>query len=238
MKLFILNNHIQTETKFFLMQHGCVTSVLPNKFLPAAEACHADMQFTKVDDRTLFCPPEILSQYKEITSCGVKLIAGESHLCRAYPGSISYNLFKAGNIFFHNVKYTDAAVKKHLLEHGYPLIPVKQGYAGCSSIAISVFGNKILILTSDPGIFRAARNADDGFYTEYFTQTDQIMLPGYDHGFIGGCCGYDRDLGLLLYGKANRQLRELSAKYQFQITEISGGPLTDIGGILIMYPYL
>ncbi len=64
---------------------------------------------------------------------------------------------------------------------GYQLIPVKQGYAGCSGLAVAG-----TLLTGDPSLRQAA--ASVGIPT--LTVEDRaIRLPGYDHGFIGGSGG-------------------------------------------------
>ena len=96
--------------------------------------------------------------------------------------------------------YTDPRVRAILAQKGYLLYHVRQGYAGCSSISIPYADGKILVLSSDPGVISTI----DGLHlpelcTEYFTQTEEIVLSGYDHGLIGGCCGFDAELGLLVY---------------------------------------
>ena len=47
---------------------------------------------------------------------------------------------------------------------------------------------------------------------------------------------YSRRGQILVYGKINGQLKVLSERYNFPILSIFDGPLTDIGGILVMYP--
>lgn len=241
MKLYITNSLISQGTKNFLNKHGRVIDVLQNQLLPPPEQYHADMQFTKIDDKTLICAPgsddsDSKNRFREV---GIRLISGTTPLHGTYPNNIPYNVLKAGERYFHNTKYTDPRVRAILAQKGYLLYHVRQGYAGCSSISIPYADGKILVLSSDPGVISTI----DGLHlpelcTEYFTQTEEIVLSGYDHGLIGGGCGFDAELGLLVYGKTNRQLQELSVQYGFPIHFIYDGPLTDIGGILIMYPNL
>lgn len=244
MKVYLANETIEKQAKIFLEKHGIRVGVFPNASLNDAECYHADMQFSKMDCKTLVHAPEVCAEtVRALAAAGISLVPGLSRLQKKYPGNIPYNILNAGNYYFHNVKYTDEAVKSVLQNRNATLFPVRQGYAGCSSVAIPVEENQILLLSSDRGIVSAAeavcaKDPQARICAEYFTQTAEIRLAGYNHGLIGGCCGYDRDLGLLLYGKANRQLVELSAKFGFPVVSIYDGPLTDIGGILVMYPDL
>ncbi|MFR1518547.1 MAG: DUF6873 family GME fold protein [Clostridia bacterium] len=238
MKVYVINDTVCQKTKNFLTVHGRVAGVLPNPVLPQPEQSHADMQFTKIDEQTLLCAPG--PDYKKnFFTSGIRLISGKTPLRNAYPENIPYNLLKAGAFYFHNTKYTDPLVKTILAQNGFRLFHVRQGYAGCSSIAIPYAAGKMLVLSSDPGIIAAiGRLRLPELTAEYFTETNRIALDGYDHGLIGGCCGYDRELGLLVYGKINGQLAKLSVQYHFPLVSVYEGPLTDIGGILVMYPDL
>ena len=236
MKIFIINEMLAPEAENFLKQHGMPIPVPRNPALSAAECCHADMQFTKIDDVTLVCAPEVPESLRcRLIRAGIAVHPGSTALTEKYPGNIAYNLLRVGAHCFHHTKYTDPLVHALLSERKIQIHAVRQGYTGCSSVAIPVSDGKTLLLSSDQGVISAAETFPE-IIPVHFTDTPHILLEGCDHGFIGGCCGYDRQLGLLLYGKINRQLSELSAAYHFQITSIYDGPLTDIGGILIMYP--
>ena len=240
MKIFIVNSAIQSEAKNFLKKYGRMITVQPNKNLPKPEQCHADMQFAKICQNTLVAAPEVSEETLNLLiSCGIHVIKGITELSSAYPQNIPYNILNCGKHFFHNTKHTDPAVVTALSHKNAILHNVRQGYAGCSSIAVSCSQNKTLVLSSDPGIISAIQSLQEPTLTaEFFEATNEILLEGYDHGFIGGCCGFDQELGLLLYGKINGQLAMLSEKYNFTITSIYDGPITDVGGILVMYPNL
>ena len=106
---------------------------------------------------------------------------------------------------------------------------VKQGYCGCSSI----FAGNVLI-TSDYGIYKKATNFN--FETILFENPGMIFLDGFDHGFIGGCCGYNNATDLLincsddfLPFEFKKKLEDYNVKYNC----VGEGRLTDIGGIII-----
>ena len=231
MKTFVVNGSVSLETKLFLRMQGRLIEVPRCALLPPPEQGHADLQFTKID-----CAPG--TDYEALfRQSGICLVRGETPLGNAYPENIPYNVLKAGRLYFHNPKYTDPLVRKMLLRNGYSLCPVRQGYCGCSSVSIPLRSGKLLILSSDHGIVSAVLKLQNPeLCAEYFTDTQKIILEGYNHGLIGGCCGFDEELGLLVYGKADGALRELSASYGFSVVSVFDGPLTDIGGILVMYP--
>lgn len=236
MKAFVINGSVSLETKQFLRTQGRLIEAPRCALLPPPEQGHADLQFTKIDDRTLVCAPGL--DYEALfRGSGIRLVRGETPLGNAYPENIPYNVLKAGRVYFHNPKYTDPLVRKMLLQSGYSLCTVRQGYCGCSSVSIPLRSGKLLILSSDHGILSAVRRLRrPELCAEYFTDTQKIILDGYNHGLIGGCCGFDKELGLLVYGKVGGALRELSVSYGFSVVSVFNGPLTDIGGILVMYP--
>lgn len=239
MSIYILNGSnevpcIQASER--LSQLGSVFRVPACPSLPAPEQYHADMRFCKISDGVLVCPPaDSDSEFSyALQKAGIHVLSGVTEIGGAYPNNIAYNVLRAGSISFHNTKYTDSRMKELLESSGITLYHIKQGYAGCSSIAVSVRGGT-LIISSDIGVVSAVnKSGEPGVFAEYFTDTDKIVLDGYDHGFIGGCCGFDAKLGLLVCGKINGQLSELSERYDFTIISLYDGPLTDIGGILVM----
>lgn len=235
MKYYITSALMADEAKNILKNHGKLIEIHAHPYLPEPEKYHADMQCAKINNNTLVCAPNInLSNINKLDN--LNIIYGSSKLGEKYPNNIAYNVLRCGNIFFHNTAFTDEEVKKQIEKYEYNLCHTKQGYTGCSSITIPLGLNKFLLLSSDPGIVSLIENMKlDNVIVRYFDETKNILLPGYDHGFIGGCCGYDNDLGLIIYGKINEQLKKLSNEYNFQIFSIYNSSLTDIGGISVMY---
>ena len=235
MKYYVINTLIAEESKSILKKHGQLIEISAHPTLPIPEKCHTDMQFAKIDDFCSVCAPNLNLTNKNLP-INLNIIEGETHLKEKYPENISYNILRCGKNYFHNTKFTDKTVKNLILQNGGTLHHINQGYAGCSSISIPLENEKYLLLSSDKGIISIVNKLKEtNIITEYFDDTKNILLPGYDHGFIGGCAGYDNELGLLIYGKINEQLHELSIKYKFTILSIFDNALTDIGGISVMY---
>lgn len=235
MKIYIVNSQVSDYTRAFLCKFGTVAEVSAHPTLAIPEKHHADMQFSRIDRHTLVCDP--LTSIKQ--TIGLDIIQGSIPLKEKYPENISYNILRFGDYVIHNTKHTAAEVIFEAQKRHLKIIHTKQGYAGCSSISVPLKNGETLIISSDKGLISTLNKLNDqNIHTEYFEDTKSILLPGYDHGFIGGCCGYDEELGLLIYGKINGQLKELSDEYKFPISSVFDGPLTDIGGILVMYPRL
>lgn len=235
MKIYIVNSQIDYKTKELLQSHGLVAGIAAHPDLPVPEKHHADMQFSKINDNILICAPG--TTFENDINLNLNIITGSNILNSKYPHNIAYNILRCDKFIIHNTKYTATEIISEAKANALCIVDCKQGYAGCSSISVPLKHNSTLLISSDKGIISSINKLNcQNIFTEFFTDTNSILLPGYDHGFIGGCCGYDKELGLLVYGKINGQLKELSAKYNFPIFSIFDGPITDIGGILVMYP--
>lgn len=104
-----------------------------------------------------------------------------------YPYDIRFNAARVGRFLFCYPEYTSPAILSLAANKGWTIVPVRQGYARCSLCPVS---DRALI-TSDPSIARAAEHQKD--LDVLTVHQGHILLPGYSHGFIGGCCGTDRD---------------------------------------------
>ena len=109
-------------------------------------------------------------------------------LARNYPGNICYNAVCTGKYFIHNLQYTDpdllaAAEAKAAAEHtGLTKIHVRQGYTRCSLLPV----DDRSFITSDAGIAKTLADYDTDVL---LIRPGHILLPGFDHGFIGGTGG-------------------------------------------------
>lgn len=84
MKAFVINGSVSLETKQFLRTQGRLIEAPRCALLPPPEQGHADLQFTKIDDRTLVCAPGL--DYEALfRGSGIRLVRGETPLGNAYP---------------------------------------------------------------------------------------------------------------------------------------------------------
>lgn len=102
-----------------------------------------------------------------------------------------------------------------------------QGYAACSSLVINE-----TVVTADPSIAAAAERLK--IRCRMLSGGD-IILPGYDTGFIGGCGGFF-DNTLCLFGnpeltKTGNELLSFCRQEAVETISLCDGPLTDYGSV-------
>lgn len=145
---------------------------------------HPDIMLHHLGEEYIVYAPGTGPAFLErLRSRGFRLIQGASPLAAAYPGDIPYNVARVGKLAFHNLRFTDAVVKKELEKRGVTLVNVRQGYSKCS---VSIIGEKTII-TSDRGIAKAAKS--QGVEVLLIGPEPGIRLPGLSGGFIGGSSG-------------------------------------------------
>ena len=173
----ILAQNISKNIKNALTKTGF--NVIESAYNPAVLeglGCHPDMQIAKVETN-LICDPSLYDYYKEVLPSYCNLIPGDTLCTCNYPGDIAYNVKVIQDKVFHNFKYTDSVVKEFI--SGRTLIGVSQGYSGCSICSVCDRG----IITADTKIARVAK--ENGIDALLITPGN-ILLPGFDCGFIGG----------------------------------------------------
>ena len=154
----------------------------PYKKLAAPVSAHADMLICIIENRA-FSYIDYIKENNELFDClkgeGYEIIACAPPSSSDYPNDIGLNIAVIGKKIFCNIKNTAVEVKSYALKMGYRLIDVKQGYAACTTLIL----NESHAVTGDPSIKKAMEK--EGI-SVLFTEEDNISLPGYDKGFIGG----------------------------------------------------
>lgn len=159
---------------------------------------HPDISFHVIDNEYIVYEPSVnINILNAIIDLGYKLIKGSTVLKNKYPYNIAYNVARVGNYAFHNLAYTDPVIKHMLLERNVKLLHVNQGYTKCLTCIV----DESSIITSDKSIQKAAlKNNIDVLL---IPQNQNIQLPGFNEGFIGGSTGLiDKNL-LLFFGCFN-----------------------------------
>ena len=146
-----------------------------------------------------------------------------------YPGDIAYNAACTGRYLIHNLKYTAPPIKQFAEKAGMCLVDVKQGYAKCSTVIV----DEESIITYDRGIGRACRSAG---MDVLMIGPGQVLLPGYDTGFIGGASGRVGDTivfhGDLFSHPDGDAIAEFITGRGLKVRSFEDWPLTDIGSVL------
>ncbi len=165
---------------------------------------HVDMQIRKISGDVYICSKECYDHYRAYLPNYITLYTTEFESSDKYPRDCILNNFSIDNHLICNPKSVDPVVLK-LLKHE-KIIMVNQGYSKCSTIVLDDF-----IITSDKSIYKSCLKQD---IKSYLIDGGDISLEGYDTGFIGGTCGYSRELGIVFYGNLEKY------KFKDKLTDI------------------
>lgn len=176
--MLIISNKLGVDFKDFLKDQGIeFLETLDNPSLDPRVADHPDLSIFPLDRETLVVADEVFSYYKERLPA-FNLIRGGG-LGERYPKDALYNLVTYKNFYIHN-DFTEGHIEEGLLERDFSKLFVSQGYTRCSLLN---FGD--CLLTADYGIYKALRGKVD----IDLLPRDDIPLPGFPTGFLGGTFG-------------------------------------------------
>lgn len=163
-----------------------------------------------------------------LESIGFNVTLSQNSLGYRYPEDIILNAINLNDKFIHNLKYTDPNLKE--LVKNKKLININQGYSKCST---SIVSNNA-IMTSDSGIAKTLYA--DGFDV-LLLNPGNILLPGLNYGFIGGCSGLLESNLMAFYGSLDfypqgKEVWNFLKKHKIDCWFLRKGPLIDRGSIL------
>ena len=179
----------------------------------------------------VYAPDTHPSLLQTLAGHGFALVRGETALSSVYPADIAYNVARVGRFYFHNLKHTDPVLEGILRKQGIEAVNVKQGYTKCS---VSVVDENSII-TSDKGIALAA--GKKGLDVLLLEAGQNITLPGFEYGFIGGSTGLLGKRVWAVCGDAGKLasyplIHDFLNKKNIVIVSLSEMPVADVGSIL------
>ena len=195
-------------------------------------AYHTDMQLTKISDDFFVCAPECFEYYRKILNkFNKKIIKGNTYLSCNYPHDIAYNIIVTENYAVHNFKYTDSVVKSKI--ESKTKINVPQGYTACTLCLIS----ENAAITSDAGIYKILLS--NGFDV-LMINDNNVLLPGFDHGFLGGSSFLLEHNILAVNGKIENHpdysvIKDFCLKHNVSLLSLSNNPIMDIGSVISLH---
>lgn len=202
------------------------------KVMPPNLSSHADMQFVNVCEGVIVHAPGVLQDTTEkLRTLGFELIEGETIPGSYYPYDIAYNCAIVGKVAFLNLKYTDQKLLTLIKKCGIKPVPVKQGYAKCSTCVL----NEKAIITADKSIHNAA--LENGIDSLLIPPQRRIVLKGYDYGFIGGATGLISEHELAFAGDFKKldqadSMASFMTKYGIMPVSLSDESVADVGGLI------
>jgi len=180
---------------------------------------HPDVFFCQVDGCLISAP--------NLPPLPFATQTGKMQVGRSYPASAVYNAVVTHKYLIHNLRITDKVIVEKT--HNKIKIDVNQGYTRCNLLVL----NDELFITSDKGIEAELRKHN--LVTLYFNPS-AIVLPGYNHGFFGGCCGIISNTvlftGSLQFHTGGNELKKRIKEQGFEVLELLDAPLYDGGSII------
>lgn len=163
-------------------------------------------------------------------SCGITAIECKAVFGAAYPSDVQLNAAFVGKIVFCRHRSAAPELLKYAAENSFEIVNVGQGYAKCSVCIV----NENAIITDDKSIFSAARRL--GLDCLEISK-GSVELPGFEYGFIGGCCGKLSPDIMAFTGELSTHtdgcaIRSFLNKHGVETLELRKGKLLDLGGIV------
>ncbi|HJN06062.1 MAG TPA: hypothetical protein QF480_05560, partial [Bacteroidales bacterium] len=159
----------------------------------------------------------------------IRLLKGQSDVGYSYPETAKYNAVITKTHLIHNLEVTDNTIKESCIDKGK--IHVNQGYTRCNLLPI----NNDNFITSDEGIYHTlVTNKLNVLYVD----PQEILLPGFKNGFIGGACGVYQNrifiIGSLINLSNGEQMASFVKEAGYQVIELCEGPLFDCGSLIFI----
>jgi len=227
--LIIVDKKIAEEAKRRLSKIGNLLELETSGITYPAISGHPDIFFTQIGKKLIVAPNLPEKYFSILQEKKTDLLIGENHVGKVYPKTASYNAVVTNSYLFHNLKITETSILHHAKQLKF--IQVNQGYTRCNL----VFLDENTAITSDKGIAKnVAHHGLKGLYVD----PKGIRLPGFDHGFFGGCCGILGNklflLGSLKKHTEGEKVKAFVETLDWEIVELSDQELFDGGGIFFI----
>ena len=203
----------------------------PYPHLDAPVASHADMLICKID-KTVFCyndyyldNEEVFSKIKEE---GYEIRFTTKKCNKVYPNDIGLNALVIGKRIFCKKEHIAPEIIEYAKENSYQIIDLNQGYSACSTLVL----NEKTAITGDYGVQKVLLEND---IRAELIDTSNIILKGYNSGFIGGATGVHENKIYLFgneeYFTENQNIMSIITEQNFDIIPILHDQVYDFGGI-------
>ena len=223
-----------------LLENGFEVISLPCDLRLAPQVTsHADMLIFHLDN-TVFCNKIYYennrSVFDLIKEYGYNINLSEFTVASEYPNDIALNQAIIGKNIIGRIDSCANSILEHSKSLGYSYKNTKQGYAKCSTLVL----NENAIISADKNIISIAKTIDiDTLLIE--NGINQIILDGYNYGFIGGASTVYKNnvyfFGNLMLHNQYNEINEFCKKHGFSTVSLGKEMLCDIGGAIIL-PYI
>jgi hypothetical protein len=228
--MIIIDKKLSEDAKEKLSLYGELLELMTDGITYPAISGHPDIFMCQSGDKLIIAPNLPGEYLVRLKKSGANFIIGEFPVGREYPATSRYNAVATPNYLIHNFRHTDFMITR-TLDDLHP-VHVDQGYCRCNLLPLK----DDHFITSDAGIYKVLRA---GLHPDLiYVSPDDIFLQGFPHGFFGGCCGVWEDKvfvnGNLSFYKDGEKVRDFLGILDYEIVELSNGPLSDCGSILFI----
>lgn len=216
------------------LQGFTVIKLPPLPSLSSPIASHTDMLMFYHGDTlissTYYCDaaPFVFSDIHDLAP-KIKLMFADEAQTDKYPHDAIFNALVIGNRLFIKTDTASKAVIEYGKSCGLKIIHTNQGYPACTVLRLS----EDTAITADSGMARTLER--EGIKVTLISN-GSISLPPYEYGFIGGTAGiYDGKIYFLGDPETHpdaQKIIDACTNANLEIRALSGGILSDLGGIL------
>jgi len=225
--VIITDKRIPAPAKRKLEQFGQVLFLESDDVTYSAISGHPDIFLFKSNYRLVVAPNTPKEFQELIIQLKFPVTIGKKYIGKEYPETAYYNVVETDRHLIHHQKYSDSTIRE--LTTGKEFIHVKQAYTRCNLIALK----NDRFITSDKGIEKTLKRKG---MEALFVDPKGILLPDFDHGFIGGTCGVIDNqiffIGSLDHFHEGKMVRSFLRDYE--IIELYEGPLFDGGSMIFI----
>ena len=206
----------------------CIAFISENiTYLPISG--HPDLFFCPIDNKVIVAPNTPPEYIKILEKYAVSMTLGNTFVGFQKQYVSAYNVVVSDHYIIHNSKFTDNVILEN--KENREFINIKQAFTRCSLLPLK----NDIFLTSDRGI---VDKLDDYSLKYCYVNPDEIILPGYKNGFIGGCMGVCENrvfiCGNLDFYSEGEKIKIFFKSLDYEIIELYQGPLFDGGSLILI----
>lgn len=195
---------------------------------------HCDLSLFYPGGDIIFCADYISgsSFSDKLSQIGLNIEYIDEKQGELYPKDALLNICTVGGRYIFNPKVSSAKAVTFLNGQGREPVPVRQGYARCSSCVVS----DNAIITADSGIARACMNKGMDVLK---INPGYIVLEGFEYGFIGGASFKISDDILCFTGQLESHpdkadILSFVDSHSVKPVFLTDYPIFDIGGVILL----
>ena len=229
MNWIIIDKRLPGASKKALTVYGSVLEFESSGVVYDAISGHPDIFICDTGSGLIVAPNSPPSFINKLNEIKVPYKTGDKPLGRAYPETSRFNAVVTKKYLIHNLKYTDKSILDACDEKIQ--IHTRQAYTRCNLIAL----NDNAFITSDKSIEKSLLKQK---LNVLFVSPEEIVLPGFQYGFFGGCCGVHQQKffisGSLKHFKYGNSVLSFIKENGLETIELIDDNLFDCGGLFFI----